>query len=491
MPRNNHGMLPFKGIEQLCHYGKSVEGRFSRLFNDLPPLYVDPLKLHEIGKAGGAMEDKGEANLTKHIPAGLIFFGQFIDHDITLDASSSLSASNIPENIENVRTPTLDLDCIYGDGPEAHPFLYNGEGKLLLGADYAQSHIDVENKTWLNQKDLPRTPRGTAVIGDPRNDENRVISQMQLGFLKFHNHVIERLPDSVEDKFEEAQRIVRWHYQWIVLNDFLRQLCGDWIVDDILANGRKIYRPECLSKGRAFIPIEFSAAIYRFGHTMIPQKFKVQANGNQHVVFGKDSVLGRGFEPVFDEKAVVDWEALLESGDGNFERAGQLDVKLANALLDLPFLQNQEPALPEHERSLAVRNLLRAQSFLLPSGEQIANKMMHAGATEITEEQIKQVSDAGKKLGFDKGTSLWVYILAEGTTVGQLNKTQNGQAKFTKGEGLGPVGARLVAEVIIGLMEHDQRSFMGRNRNWSPMDSHDKIGSGVTSLYELLTAADS
>jgi hypothetical protein len=424
------------------------------------------------------MEDQGAPNLTQHTAIGIVFLGQFIDHDITLDTSSSLTASNDPLNTENVRTPTLDLDCVYGDGPEAHSYLYKDGGKLLTGSDYEYPPSVIPN--WENQDDLPRTPKGTAIIADPRNDENRIISQMQLGFLRFHNKVI----DSGKT-FEEAHRIVTWHYQWIVINEFLRTVCGNWILDDILSNGRKVYRPECLGTSEPFIPIEFAAAAYRFGHTMITQKIRVKVGGPQHVILDKESMLGKGFEPVTNPDAVVEWAALLDSGNGVFERAGAVDTKLPRALLDLSFLP---PQTPEIDRSLAVRNLLRSQSFLVPSGEQVANAMMNSGAEEIKPEMIEIVRAESKKLGFHKATPLWVYIIAEGKAVGRMDK-KNGQKKFTKHEGLGPVGARFVAEVITGLVELDSRSFLGSNRNWSPLDEADKIGpEGVTSLYQLLTA---
>lgn len=475
MENKHHGLMPFKGLEHLCHFGDFRPGRFARLFNDLPPLYIDPLVLHELGKAGGKMEDKGAPTLTKRVPAGLIFFGQFIDHDITLDDSSSLTTSNDPQSTENVRTPTLDLDSVYGDGPEAHPYLYDGAGRLLTGVEYA----DPADPADLKRHDLPRTPTGTAIIGDPRNDENRAISQMHLGFLRFHNTVL----DAFGSSFEQARRIVTWHYQWIVVNEFLRTLCGNWIVDDILANGRKVYRPECGAMKEPFIPIEFATAAFRFGHTMIPQKFSVKPGGPEHDVFG--NTLGQGFRAVASTDEVIEWGALLDDGSNNaFARAGQVDTILAPILLDLPFLAGA----PAFERSLAVRNLLRAQSFLIPSGEQIAAAMMAAGAQEITSEMIDKVrADVAKRLDLPKATPLWIYVLAEGRVIGRMDENSKGEKNFARGEGLGPVGARFVAEVIIGLLELDRRSYLGANRNWSPAD--DKVGvNGAATLYQLLTA---
>ena len=483
-----HGLAPFKGLEYLQRFNQFQSGRFARLLPELPPLYINPIVLHKIGEAGGVMEDRGLPNLTKSTELGLIFFGQFIDHDITLDDSSSLSSNNIPSQTDNVRTPTLDLDSVYGEGPEATPYLYRDGVYLLTGEDYERCSPEP-----LISRDLPRNPLGTAIIGDPRNDENRVISQMQLGFLRFHNAVVDSIKDkpnapSGHDLFEEAKRVATWHYQWVVVNHYLRSLCGDWIIDDIFANGRKIYVPEYQFNNEPvepFIPIEFATAAYRFGHSMIVEKFRVQPGEDSHDIFGR--VYGQGFAPLASEKAIIDWESLLNSGDDTFERAGQLDTKLAKSLLDLPFLP---PTLPAFERSLATRNLLRAQSFLIPSGEQVAKLMMRKGVSEISLEMIQEVSEGAQKLAgtsstaLEKGVPLWLYILQEGKTIGRMDA----KATFSKGEGLGPVGARFIAETIIGLMELDERSFLGSNRNWSPMDSADKLGiNGVTNLYDLLT----
>ena len=482
-----HGLAPFKGLDQLQRLTGDHTGRFARLLPELPPLYVNPTVLHDIGKADGVLSDKRRPNLTRKVELGLIFFGQFIDHDITLDDSSSLNANNVPANTDNVRTPTLDLDAVYGEGPEASPYLYKEEAYLITGEDYVSTATDADTRP-LIANDLPRNPLGTAIIGDPRNDENRIISQMHLGFLRFHNAVVSTLKSRTSlhgiELFHEARRLATWHYQWVVLNHFLREICGDWIVDDILANGRKIYVPEYSQAGGSgpFIPIEFATAAYRFGHSMVVETLRVQPDGQQHPLFG--GVLGRGFSKLANLDAVVNWASLLEGGDARFERAGALDTKLAKSLLDLPFM---DPELPAFERSLATRNLLRAQSFLIPSGEQVAELMISAGASEINPEMIDTVSSAAQRLGdLSKGTPLWLYLLAEGQAVGRMSKT----GSFDKGEGLGPVGARFVAETIIGLMELDERSFLGANRNWSPLDTSDKLGQhGVTNLYELLTFA--
>ena len=186
----HHGMKEFKGLPALCTSGTNRSDRFGRMFGDLPPLYIDPNALAAIGARDGPMKSTGAAEKTDHIPVAHIFFGQFVDHDITLDLTSSFARLDRPEVTTNFRTPTLDLDCIYGDGPEGSPFMYyhdrpefNG-AKLLTGAD-------MPSATTFQAEDLLRSPDYRAVIGDPRNDENRIISQLQLGIIRFHNKVVD------------------------------------------------------------------------------------------------------------------------------------------------------------------------------------------------------------------------------------------------------------------------------------------------------------
>ena len=469
---NFHGMKKFSDIEHFCNCSADQNiraGRFGRLFPDLPALYTDPNILTELGKKGGPMDGGTNANRTDSVPVGQVFFGQFVDHDITLDTSSSLNSVNQPGDITNVRTPTLDLDCIYGDGPEGSPFLYVQSGdfagvKLLTGADGTAITQDPA----LAAEDLVRSPAGTAVIGDPRNDENRIISQLQLAMIRFHNNVVDHLSSeySGHELFEEAREMVTHHYHWAVINDFLVDMCGSAVVWDILHNGRQFY---CLDE-TPYIPVEFSVAAYRFGHSMAPQKIQVQKGDSAKELFG--TTLGLGFSPLANPKAVVDWHELFNTPENrNVQMAEKMDAKMASDLLELPFIPSTD------EQSLATRNLLRGQSFLLPSGENVAFMMGRSDA------EIKKVSDkaddvSGNTLGGK--TPLWYYILTEAAVIGR--ETTDGH--FDKEEGLGPVGARIVAEVIIGLMELDPHSFLSTNRAWSPKDG---LGNLVSKVGDMLT----
>ncbi|MEM8841063.1 MAG: heme peroxidase family protein [Pseudomonadota bacterium] len=468
----HHGMTALTGMAAYCKRSHSPtrEDRFGRMFPNLSPAYVPANLLAAIGRKDGPMD--GQAGKATSVPVGQVIFGQFIDHDITLDTSSGIRRVNTAEETPNVRTPTMDLDCIYGSGPEAHAYLYSQTApfsgvKLLTGAD-------MPGATQAQQNDLMRAPNGRAIIGDHRNDENRVVSQMQLAMIKFHNQIVDALhadPATTlegHDLFEEARRVVTWHYQWAVVNDFLVDMCGGAVVNEILGCGRQHYCPD----GGPFIPIEFAVAAYRFGHSMVPMQIQVHSGGGHHRFFG--DVLGTGFSPVASTDAVIDWrEVFFEPDKTGVQRAEKLDTQMAGDLLKLPFID--DPKL----NSLATRNLLRGNSFLLPGGEKVAEAMGRPQAeidtvmARIQEISQQAIASSGVDAGpITKGAPLWLYILAEAEVIGR----ETAPGAFDPGEGLGPVGARIVAEVLIGLLELDEHSYLGADRNWTPDTTHDSIG---------------
>ena len=121
----------------------------------------------------------------KSVPSGYTYLGQFIDHDLTLDESElDLAGSvNIPGLISK-RSPSLDLDSLYGDGPDATPEYYAADKlHLLRGRPSAAGSAGAAQ----DGMDLPRHKgsagprRGTereARIPDIRNDENLAVAQV-------------------------------------------------------------------------------------------------------------------------------------------------------------------------------------------------------------------------------------------------------------------------------------------------------------------------
>lgn len=436
--QHHHGTMQKKGEEKTRAPLPGQTTRFGRAFEDLAPLYVDPAALKQLGRAGGPMDESAAAPVDHgELPAGFVFLAQFIDHDITLDTTSSLSARAEPDEILNVRTPSLDLDCVYGSGREAAPYLYH-DAKMILG--------DPGNGLPAGS-DLPRSSAGVAMIGDPRNDENRLISQLQLGFLKFHNAVVDVIkagdPTIKEDVlFERARETVRWHYQWMVLHDFLPRTVGHQRMRRILGGDRRI---DSLRHGPAFIPVEFSVAAYRFGHSQVPGTLATNNLDQQFKLFDRE--LGMGFAPVDDPRDLVDWSLFFLGGNNTPQRARKIDTLLANELLTLPM-----PVVGTGEASLATRNLLRSQAFRMPSGQRVA-AAVDAGDV-LTQEQLWG-NDEELRRAFAGGAPLWYYILREAMV-------------HREGQKLGRVGGRIVAEVIIGLIEKDEESFLYNDPNWQP-----------------------
>lgn len=453
----HHGIHSPPGMYEHGVEHHEVEGRFARIFDDLPRLISTPEDLRTVGEPGGPMDQDAHGEIGhSHTPLGFVFLGQFIDHDVTLDVTSSFDRLNDPQAIRNFRTPTLDLDCIYGSGPEASPHLYyqapesptdrqraiSGHHLLTLESDLVRAFSAPEDNS-----------RRAALIGDPRNDENRVISQLQLTMHYFHNAVFDHLLEQDchgEEAFEEAQRLVRWHYQWIVLHDFLPRMVGEDLVEDILCNGRKVYHCD----HGPFIPIEFAVAAYRFGHTMVTMKLDYNGD-HQHVeLFGDE--LGQGFSE--NDAGAIDWSHFF--GD-SAQNAGAVDIRLPSDLLALPFVD------PGPRASLATRNLLRGQAFGLPSGQKVHERLCAICGEDLPTPDLKGL---GLPSALAESTPLWLYILAEGS--------------LSDGKHLGPVGGRLVAEVLIGLMECDRTAFLGSNRSWEP----ELVEAGETWDMEALIA---
>jgi hypothetical protein len=471
-----------------------VEGRFGRMFRELPVFEHRPESLRRLAermivepepqKPAGA-EDEDE---NPKIPAGYTYLGQFVDHDITFDPASSLQRQNDPDALHNFRTPRFDLDCIYGRGPADQPYLYrNGPEPVPLngvrGVDLRGLQFLLGRDVGEGIPDLPRNDEERALIGDPRNDENNIVSQLHSVFLRFHNRVVEHVAkDTVlrgDDLFKEAQRLVRWHYQWVVVYDFLRRIVGADIVADVLreetyriggmaGEEKKIRRPHLLFyryEREPFIPIEFSVAAYRFGHSMVrPSYFindfvKEQRESNtpdepRIPIFSDDlDPLANlnGFRELPDQWG-FQWEFFYEMSDVDGEErvkpqlSYKIDAELVDPLGKLP------ESIASDVRSLAERNLLRGLRLGLPSGQSVARAM---GIEPLTDEQL-ELGDLTRDAGdLREHAPLWYYILKEAEELG-------GSVR------LGPVGGRIVAEVFVGLLAGDPLSFLNVEPSWRP-----------------------
>src|SRR6266571_8868000 len=331
---------------------------YARLFPDLPAFTADEAFLYALGRAGGLCdcsdEKDDEASLGTEA-AGWPFFGQLVAHDITADRSA-LGSHVDPSRLRNARSPQLNLECLYGDGPVGHPYLFQRDdpAKLLTG---------------LHGEDVLRNSDGTAIIGDPRNDSHVVMSQMHLAFVRAHNQFVDRVrsggtPES--NVFESAARELRWHYQTVVLREFLPMLVGAELVQSLLDKGPRFYRPA----HEPFIPLEFADAAYRYGHSQIRHLYTVNSASTPTAIF-PDLI---GFRPVWRHHR-VDWTRFFDAnGRPPAARAKKIDGRLVGALIALPVALTGESHVEEFH-SLAVRDLERGQGVGLPSGETVARHM--------------------------------------------------------------------------------------------------------------------
>jgi hypothetical protein len=431
-------------------------GRYDRMFPSLPALATEDEFLRMLGRRGGACDgglaaDSAESDDAREA-AGWPFFGQFIAHDITADRSPVTHQPDA-ELIRNYRTPRVNLECVYGGGPVGSPYLFDRDdpAKMLLGVNDAGRPDDV-----------PRNQQGIALVGDPRNDVHLFVTQLHVAMLKIHNLLVDRLREDdlpEEELFEEARRAATWHYQWIVLNDFLPRLIGAPLTDELVDQGSRYFGREG-EDGEPFIPFEFADAAYRYGHSQIRHRYLV---GGEQVPIFPDLV---GFQPV-PAGRVVDWADLVDvPGEPRAQRAKKIDGRLPRSLIELPAQITGDVDTDLH--SLAVRDLQRGSGVGLPSGEAVASEL---GFPALSPAELALPDEwVGE-------TPLWYYLLKE-------SQVRAG------GDELGPVGGRIVGEVLVGIVKRDPESFLSVEADWRPtLPGRHENGFGLADLLSLVTTA--
>lgn len=406
--------------------GAGYGGAYTRLFPDLPSLVGDESLLHALGAAGGVC-DGSDACPDARVAAGWPFLGQLLAHDITADRSPLVSRAD-PDGVRNSRTPAANLECLYGGGPVGSPYLYDRDdpARLLGGA---------------HPGDVPRNSQGVALIGDPRNDVHLFVNQLQVALIQAHNLLVDRLREDGEPEasvFDEARRALTWHYQWVLLNEFLPTLIGDELATEVLENRPTLYEPG----DRPQIPLEFADAAFRYGHSQIRDRYTINATAEPMPLF-PDLI---GFEPVPPER-LVSWPLLFDvPGEPLAQRAKRIDGQLPESLIRLPIAITGEVDEDAYH-SLAARDLQRGQAMALPSGEAIARAL---GLEPLTAEQVGLIEH-----GWDAETPLWYYVLREADIQ-------------QDGDRLGEVGARIVGEVVVGIIDADPESYRAIDRTWRP-----------------------
>ncbi|MFI1989136.1 LysM peptidoglycan-binding domain-containing protein [Actinoplanes sp. NPDC020271] len=450
---------------------------------------------------GASMVDTDVSGEDSPIPAAYTYFGQFVDHDITLESGASatmdqllhpdmtpLSLTEIRTALRNLRTGELDLDSVYGAPAPRDPA---NVARMLLGKVHplngtAKPVLRPPGKG--DDNDLPREPESAdvehdraALTGDPRNDENLIIAQMHVAFLKAHNKLVDQ-----GFSFGEASRILRQHYQHVVVHDFLKRIAEPAVVDDIVDHGNKWfdYTAEPLR-----MPLEFSVAGYRLGHTMVRAKYDFNLNFNTRpggipatleLLFSFTALggqVGGPANPTLPDNWIIEWENII--GGTDVMHARKLDTNVAavgdKALFALRKVDGTPESPPDAGR-LPVRNLLRGYRLRLPTGQALAQ---HLGLPVMTKDEVLAAAGSPQQMtalqagGFESRTPLWYYVLAE------ASHAHGGQR-------LGPVGSTLVAEVLIGLIRRSQDSILAQP-GWAPSLTSAKPG--TFELADLLRFA--
>jgi hypothetical protein len=491
----HHGQ---KNFDVTAPRSKFYQGGFGRLFPELEPwepegILEHKLEEHFLGVATRLMSEDATGtpddlasketpdaagaagNGNSSLPSGYVYFGQFIDHDITLDVTPLSDVEGDPNRLHNFRTPRLDLDCLYGLGPQAQPYLYEHEGGRFTGrfltADLSDpSFPQIPNTV----QDLPRNSAGAALIGDPRNDENAIVAQIHTAFLLAHNRLVKRAEQgsggkdlSGEDLFAKARKTLKWLYQWIVWNDFVKRVAHPDIFALALRreeqpDGRLIWKPGYEDdvfhwKHQPFMPVEFSVAAYRFGHTLVRNAYqtnssKVAGFGTFFPIFSSqksdelhDHGIGGGRKLTL--RRVIQWDWFLNmnsSALGKFpQRARAFDTKLSRALLHMA----EDPKKPRDPQQvlnvLAARNLVRGVRMKLPAGADVARAL---GVEPI-------------ELDDDEPKTLWYYVLKE---AGDAGPSGGG------GMHLGVIGSIIVCATFAGLLKGDPLSWFNIEPGWEP-----------------------
>jgi hypothetical protein len=420
------------------------------------------------------------------IPAGFTYLGQFIDHDLTFDKTTVMLGEDVsPAQLLQARSPSLDLDSLYGAGPtdpESMKF-YKDDRHLKMGETLGEAGIPKKVGF-----DLPRGAGNTqakkrkAIIPDPRNDENLAVAQTHLALIRFHNRVVDTLPASVPaaQRFAKAREIVTKHYQWMIRTDYLPRICQPGAVNSVFNNGRKAFEVGVPATDVPTMPIEFSVAAFRLGHAMIRREYNWNAifdfgGGSLDLLFtfsaGSRDLGGNQRLP---STWIADWRRLYDFKEANkpglavpanqFNRAMRIDTTLVNPLRTLPTGSFGGPNVPQNDsrRNLAFRNLTRAKMVKLATGQQMATFLKNKGVnvTKLTKAQLRDGKNGAdlslltqsQREDFLRDTPLWFYVLRE--------------AEFNGGR-LKGVGARIVAETFHRAMEGSTHSIV-RDTSFKP-----------------------
>ncbi|WP_320780318.1 heme peroxidase family protein [Streptomyces sp. CRN 30] len=434
-----------------------------------------------------------DPRINSPIPPIYTYWGQFVDHDLTAATdrdTGTISITDEPiqptrpeevvEKLRNARHPALNLDSVYGDGPFATP----APGSIAVPYDGVKFRLGLLSPVPAsvgapvppvddNQRDLPRRDDGTPLVGDDRNDENLVVAQLHVAFLRFHNAAVDWVRDNEPEResdaevFQRARSLTRWTYQWLCVHDYLRTVARPDIVDQVDTAEANLLD---LEHRGLYMPIEFSVAAFRFGHSMVRGAYDWNRNfgrPNPNVPVASLDLLFQftdrgGFINQLNSLPSnwpAEWDRMVDKNSQFANRFARLiDTKVVPPLGTMRNEGNDASTkdLGELLKHLARRNLLRGYRLAAPTGQAVAEAL---GVVPLSRQELEQntsdpVRDALAQGGLFEKTPLWFYILKE-AEVREL------------GRRLGEVGSRIVAETLVGQIRADSGSYANQT-SWSP-----------------------
>ncbi|MFT7219743.1 MAG: hypothetical protein ACI8Z1_001358 [Candidatus Azotimanducaceae bacterium] len=426
----------------------AASNRFTKLFPNLRPAEFKKSVLETLSK--GMTTEAGNERTKSDIPAGYTYFGQFVDHDATRDASGGSIATPIPATQIPVQlsTPSLDLNSLYGDDSD----YLNQLGKFTL----KQTNPTTEPR----RADLERNVNGRARIADSRNEDNLVVMHFHILFQQLHNKIFDLEPiDETQKKAEEVKKKVIYLYQHIILHDFLPRIIDEDVYKSvILSDNSMIFRRE--PSESPTMPVEFSGAAYRFGHSMVRERY----HWNKHFdnvknihLLKKTGICGHlGGKTQHDNPWYIDWDQFVPgTAATDFNKANLINTKLASSLGKLPHSGGG---------NLAYRNMARGVSYGLPSGQEMQKEIARTVRlnSPLTTTTILSSLTHGQKGFFESNglhnvTPAWYYFLLEA----QIARS---------GKCLGPVASQIVAEVLVNLIRCSKHSIL--RENFDPTQSN-------------------
>ena len=482
--------------EAITNNDTAAPFKFGRLFDAAEELSEEERneKISLLVKLGQAMNKEPSSPFAdSNIPSGYTYLGQFIAHEITFDKTTTLPA--IESDPQSWRSPQLDLDSLYGNAEDPNSeALYDPQNRARLKVGHTHA-LPRLNKVFDN--DLPRDSSGKALIGDPRNDENLVVAQLHLAFIKFHNKIVESLEnpnDTPEVTRSRAREKVVNCFHSIILNDFLPRLLDEPTLQRVKDSKADVFAARTAND--MFMPLEFSAAAFRFGHSMVRSSYQWNGYHSDEISVParlrqlldqtefSGSIGKHDGNTAIESDWIIDWRRFFDFSSLGYpapktdNKAGTID-RVFNLHLErlTSFPHN---GLSLDVQPIMVRNLLRGLALDLPSGEKVANAIRQGSALKLdqladdSESEIKELLDSPLLKG---QTPLYYYILRE--------------AELSGGEKLGEVGSYIVAQTLIGLMQASKNSAFDSNSLEKfrmidllhQADVVDPIGRHLDSLY--------